>query len=483
MKITNEHREEIRMKFADMQTIHDLLGLMNHAKPLIYGEKAKPFQLRQIFYYANPNLAQVRYKQFEISKKSGAKRIIHAPVEGLKSIQKVVSLILQCVFEPHKAATGFVFDKSIVDNARLHLNNRYVYNIDLKDFFPSVDQARVWKCFQLKPFNLIGTISPDNSLYNNILCLSDDNGVRSIYIMQGSWLSILKNSKGEQVIYTQTDVNKLVQEGNFLGTGDLSEEVITDLIRTDIMCKNNRRSNRSYLANILASICCTEMSVERLDENGDWVIQKRRVLPQGAPTSPVITNIVCQKLDFLLTKLAYKHGLVYSRYADDITFSSKHNVYQPDSEFLIELNEIITGQNFHIKESKTRLQKDGFRKEVTGLLVNDKVNVHKRYVKQLRMWIYYWEAYGKEKAEQIFKRDYFKDKGHVKNIETRMINVIQGKLNFMSMVKGPEDSTYKGLRERFDKLAGVTNPINAVLDIWETEGIEKAMELYYKEKS
>jgi hypothetical protein len=99
------------------------------------------------------------------------------------------------------------------------------------------------------------------------------------------------------------------------------------------------------------------------------------------------------------------------------------------------------------------------------------------------MWIYYWEAYGKEKAEQIFKRDYFKDKGHVKNIETRMINVIHGKLNFMSMVKGPEDSTYKGLRERFDKLAGITKPINAVLDIWEREGVEKAMEWYYKEKS
>ena len=49
---------------------------------------------------------------------------------------------------------GFVRDRSIVDNAKLHVGSKYVYNIDLKDFFPSVDQARVWKCFQLKPFNL-----------------------------------------------------------------------------------------------------------------------------------------------------------------------------------------------------------------------------------------------------------------------------------------------------------------------------------------
>jgi hypothetical protein len=52
---------------------------------------------------------------------------------------------------------GFVRDRSIVDNAKLHVGSKYVYNIDLKDFFPSVDQARVWKCLQLKPLNLKNT--------------------------------------------------------------------------------------------------------------------------------------------------------------------------------------------------------------------------------------------------------------------------------------------------------------------------------------
>jgi hypothetical protein len=81
----------------------------------------------------------------------------------------------------------------------------------------------------------------------------------------------------------------------------------------------------------------------------------------------VITNIVCQKLDYLLSGVAKRFGLKYSRYADDITFSSMHNVYQPESVFLKELHRIIAEQNFYIKESKTP-----YRKEVTGLLVNEK---------------------------------------------------------------------------------------------------------------
>src|SRR5690606_12979703 len=121
-----------------------------------------------------------------------------------------------------------------------------------------------------------------------------------------------------------------------------------------------RDNSRKKIANIIAALCCTEMEVERKDENGEWISVKRNVVPQGAPTSPVITNIICQKLDFLLTGVAKRFGLKYSRYADDITFSSMHNVYQPDSDFLKELKRIITEQGFHINVNKTRLQKDGY---------------------------------------------------------------------------------------------------------------------------
>ncbi len=400
MKIEKVHIDQIRTAFEKMQTREDLLLLLNFAKPLVYGEKAIPFELKQLTWYANPKIATKRYQEFKIKKKSGAERSIHAPVKGLKSLQNTLSFVLQCIFEPHHAAMGFVKGRSIVDNAKLHVGNNYVYNIDLKDFFPSIDQARVWKCFQLKPFNLN---------------------------------------------------NKTVEE----------------------------KSSCTNIANILASLCCTEMEVERKNKSGDWEKVKRNVLPQGAPTSPVITNIVCQRLDYLLSAVAKRFGLQYSRYADDITFSSMHNVYQPESDFLKELHRIIAEQNFHIKESKTRLQKEGYRKEVTGLVVNENVNVHNRYIKQLRMWLYYWESYGYERASGFFLQQYIADKSHVKKGKPDMANVIAGKLDYLKMVKGAENELYVKLKGRFEKLNVKQNPIDKIIDIWENEGIEEAMDEYY----
>jgi len=128
------------------------------------------------------------------------------------------------------------------------------------------------------------------------------------------------------------------------------------------------------------------------------------------------------------------------------------------------------------------LQKSAHRQEVTGLIVNDKVNVRKRYIKQIRMWLYYWEKYGYEKAQQIFIKDYIAEKGHVKKGNPNLVNVLDGKLEFLKMVKGVEDGTYKGLKERFDILVGYTDPINQFLNVWETEGIDQAMSIYYKDK-
>jgi hypothetical protein len=322
-------------------------------------------------------LGGIRYREFKIHKKSGALRSIHSPVKGLKTIQRALSFILQCVFEPHKSATGFVRNKSIVDNAQLHVGNIYVYNLDLKDFFPGIDQARIWKCLQLPPFNL--------------------------------------------------------------------------------------KDKKINLASAIASLCCTQMLVERKNASGEWEKVMRNVLPQGAPTSPAMTNIVCQKLDYLLSSVAKRFGLKYSRYADDITFSSMHKVYQPNSDFLRELHRIIADQNFHIKESKTRLQKDGYRKEVTGLLVNERVNVPQRYIKQLRMWLYYWERYGYERASEFFFQKYIADKGHTKKGKPDMANVISGKLEYLKMVKGADNELYLKLKSRYDKLVGEKSPTSETI--------------------
>ena len=169
--------------------------------------------------------------------------------------------------------------------------------------------------------------------------------------------------------------------------------------------------------------------------------------------------------------------------ASDITFSSMHNVYQSNSEFLKELVRIIAEQGFHIKKTKTRLQRDGYRKEVTGLLVNDKVNVQKRYIKQLRMWLYYWETYGYARAHNYFVQQYIFDKGNNVNDKPDMINVIYGKLNYLKMVKGADNNLYLKLKIRFEKLTSKQSFISKVLNVWETNGIEVAMDLFYSKNT
>lgn len=473
MKIEKEHIKYIQDEFALMQSRQDFLDLLNYTKPLIYGKEAIPFALNQITYYSNPKRSNKVYKEFQINKKSGGTRTIYAPENGLKAIQKTIAFILQCVFEPHKAATGFVIGKSIIDNAKEHTFQNYVYNIDLKDFFPSIEQARVWACLRLKPFNLIDNTEVKehdySKLQTGIRKFTTEFNEQIFYKLDKGTFSIVNDKKGNYKTYskrlTSKGVDLFKDAANYITTESNLKELEHLVV------------NREKIANIIAAISCTEMLVER-EKNGNWQKVKRNVLPQGAPTSPVFSNIICQKLDRRLSGVAKKFNLNYTRYADDITFSSMHNVYQENSEFLKELTRIIRDQNFEIKASKTRLQKTGYKQEVTGLVVNEKVNVRKRYIKQIRMWLYYWEKYGYTKAEAIFLRDYAKDKGHVKQTKPNFGNVLSGKLEYLKMVKGLENCTYLSLNKRFEKLCGKMNLVDLILDEWEANGIESAMRIY-----
>ncbi len=243
---------------------------------------------------------------------------------------------------------------------------------------------------------------------------------------------------------------------------------------------------------MIASLSSTPMEVERFVDQ-EWIKVTTAVLPQGAPTSPTLTNAICEKMDIRLQGVAKRFGLNYTRYADDITFSSKHNTYEvkpnvfekiftPNSAFDTEVRKIITEQNFHVKEAKVRLQKEGFRQEVTGLVVNVKVNVTSRYIKQLRQWLYYWETYGYEKAYTYFLQKYSTEKSVIPKGKPNMMMVLEGKLLYLKMVKGEEDSVYMKLKERFDKLTLTKNLIsfnkkenNNILDLIFEVGLNDAM--------
>ncbi|HPX75426.1 MAG TPA: reverse transcriptase domain-containing protein [Bacteroidales bacterium] len=238
-------------------------------------------------------------------------------------------------------------------------------------------------------------------------------------------------------------------------------------------------NEKEKIAFLLACLCTHPFEIDG---------KIKTVLPQGSPTSPTLTNILCKPLDRKLQGLANRFGATYTRYADDITFSSPHNIYKREEnpilnekgaydDFMSELERIIKKEKLTINHKKTRLQKRAYRQEVTGLKVNEKVNVQRRYIEQIRMWLYYWGKDGYEKAQQNFIQYYIVDKGHIKNKNAHLINVLDGKLEYLKMVKGDKDSTYKKLKDRFDELS---NPISLILDIWENEGIEKAMTMYYE---
>lgn len=116
----------------------------------------------------------------------------------------------------------------------------------------------------------------------------------------------------------------------------------------------------------------------------------RNVLPQGAPTSPGLSNIVCLKLDKRLSELAKKAGGSYTRYADDITFSGNKNIIG-----IVSLaKKIIQEEGYEINDKKFRIRYSNQAQIVTGLTVNKKINVSKKLIKELENAIYYSKKFG-----------------------------------------------------------------------------------------
>lgn len=244
-----------------------------------------------------------RYFEFEISKRSGGKRTIAAPTEKLKRLQSnLANLLSNCLSELNSLGVrktpfvhGFVKGKSIITNARTHRNKRWVLNIDLHDFFGTVNFGRV----------------------------------RGILIK-------------DRAFELHPDIATLIAQ---------------------IACRNNS-------------------------------------LPQGAPCSPILANMVARSLDLKLIDVANQFGLRYSRYADDITFSTRKQEFP--SELAInspaesghtwsiggKLEKILTRSGFSANPSKTRLQYSQSRQEVTGLVVNRRVNVTREYRKQVRAMVH-----------------------------------------------------------------------------------------------
>lgn len=319
-------------------------------------------EYKHLAYHLSVNGQARAYTSFTIPKKSGARRVITAPVSPLKLIQKKLNQVLQAVYEPRAAVHGFLPNRSIVSNARPHSGQLWVLNVDLEDFFPSIHFGRVRGLFRAWPYSL-----PDR------------------------------------------------------------------------------------VALVLARICCY-----------------RSQLPQGAPTSPIVSNMICAQLDTQLLRLAQRFRCIYTRYADDISISTsmsefpsalaRMQPYPKTPEVVVgkAMRAVIERNSFQVNERKVRMRHRDRRQEVTGLTVNRFPNVRKPFVRQLRAMLHAWEKYGLKDAETEYRTRYFRKCRANDKWEPSFRRAVEGKLAFLEMVRGRGNSTFARLYGQYLKLIGKT---------------------------
>lgn len=221
------------------------------------------------------------WRVFQLPKRTGGTREIRAPRVFLKTVQRYILQNILGTSEVAVQSYGFSAGKSIFKNAAVHLGNKWVWNTDLEDFFPTISHRMVREVFRSLGFN-------------------------------------------------------------------------------------------ANMSTVLASLCTYEGR-----------------LAQGAPTSPMLSNIVFRPIDDILSVLALKYGLTYSRYADDLTFSSDR---RPTTEFIAELGQVITSAGFRMNKEKTRLHGPHQARYVTGLVVNQKVHPNRETRRRLRAIFYKMHA-------------------------------------------------------------------------------------------
>jgi RNA-directed DNA polymerase len=151
------------------------------------------------------------------------------------------------------------------------------------------------------------------------------------------------------------------------------------------------------VATILALLCSEpEIDTVQLDGRTYYVARGKRFLPQGAPTSPAITNLLCRRLDARLKHVAGQLGFRYTRYADDLTFSASGESAANVGRILRRVRWVVEQEDLCVHPDKTRVWRRGRRQEVTGLVVNQRVNVSRRLLRRFRATLFQIERDGPE---------------------------------------------------------------------------------------
>lgn len=262
------------------------------------------------------------YNRFFIEKKAkGKKREILAPDDELKELQKkVLNTFLYQRYIPSVYATGFIVDRSIVHNAMAHVGSQILVNVDLKDFFP--------------------TITYD-------------------MIVDKVFFEKMKN------VTERMQRKKIAKK-------EKTHEYALDEKKWKIKQKEEKKLKEK--AHLLALL----VTYPYEDKNG----KIKDALPQGAPTSPALSNIVCFEMDNILSGVAKRNDAIYTRYADDITMSSYKN--KRLNKLIPVIKETVKKYGFKANERKIHVNRRSGRMVVTGLVVNDKVSYGRGRLRILR---------------------------------------------------------------------------------------------------
>ena len=167
-------------------------------------------------------------------------------------------------------------------------------------------------------------------------------------------------------------------------------------------------------------------------------------LPQGAPTSPVISNFICLQLDADLKQFTDEASLTYSRYADDLTFSSNTKI---ENDVVLDIINIIQKNQFRINERKLHQHSKNSKQTVTGVVVNEKVNVDRRFIKKTRAMLHDMI----KNDVDVATKNHFKIDGEIDSKQRAFfIHRLEGYINFIGQVRGKNDFMYVRFKKEFD---------------------------------
>ena len=173
----------------------------------------------------------------------------------------------------------------------------------------------------------------------------------------------------------------------------------------------------------------------------------KKSLPMGANTSPILSNFACLDLDAELSRLASRSDLEYTRYADDLTFSS-NLPFTPQLKAYI--RKIIQKHGFQINEKKARERSKNRRQVVTGIKVNTKPNLDRKYIRNLRALLFDWRTNGiYDAVMHHFELDGIPTFQQVNHF----LASTRGKISFVGFVRGKEDPIYLKLQRKFERLS------------------------------